>query len=324
MKGKLCDITLFNGNISSSDMGFSGLYIIKSKVFPPEHIEIENGTITYKCIEKYGVYRKDKIFGETYTKIIDCKYDKIIPMPLIEDTNIYYIGIISSGKSKKCDFYINNDILFQGITYNRRTIEIVKSGYFIKLRDAQGLNKIIRNGEVVFSTRYNVVNAYARIDCDANGIEFISDTYLIVVSKNGLCGIYSSKRKLLLPLKYSTIDIDENFYIVLGVKVNFDLFTNDAKKRIMQSMRRGECMQIGEYSEKHDEITRKLATVDGDIVYVIDDERIHYTWNEEFSDFIYEDNEEDDNIPSHWDDYSYEDSLYDALGGQMDAVWNID
>ena len=99
----LCDITPFSGNISFSDMGFGDLYIIRSKVFPPEHIEIENGTITYKCIEKYGVYRIDNVFSETYTKIIDCKYDKIIPMPLIEDANVYYIGIIGSGKNKKCD-----------------------------------------------------------------------------------------------------------------------------------------------------------------------------------------------------------------------------
>lgn len=29
-------------------------------------------------------------------------------------------------------------------------------------------------------------------------------------------------------------------------------------------------------------------------------------------------------LPIDWDDYSLEDSLYDALGGEMDAIWNID
>lgn len=30
------------------------------------------------------------------------------------------------------------------------------------------------------------------------------------------------------------------------------------------------------------------------------------------------------NVPSNWDDYSFEDSMYDALDGEMDAIWNID
>ena len=27
---------------------------------------------------------------------------------------------------------------------------------------------------------------------------------------------------------------------------------------------------------------------------------------------------------NEWEHYSYEDAMYDALGGEMDAIWNID
>ena len=34
--------------------------------------------------------------------------------------------------------------------------------------------------------------------------------------------------------------------------------------------------------------------------------------------------EEEDNDPWSRENYTIEDSLYDALGGEMDAIWNID
>lgn len=37
----------------------------------------------------------------------------------------------------------------------------------------------------------------------------------------------------------------------------------------------------------------------------------------------YEEVEEDDDY-NEWEHYSHKDALYDALGGEMDAVWNID
>ena len=36
---------------------------------------------------------------------------------------------------------------------------------------------------------------------------------------------------------------------------------------------------------------------------------------------IQEEEEDDYNV---WDDYSYEEAMYDALGGEMEAIWNLD
>lgn len=256
------------------------------------------------------------------------KYQNIKTLSLEKDDNEYRVGVYGSGMSKKCDFYINDELIFKEISFrNGNSIKVLKSGYFINLRDTQGNNRIIRYGDVIFKTRYNVVNAHAMIDYDANGIEFISDTYLIVVSRvDGLKGVYSTnKRMLVLPFKYSTIDIDEHFNIILGEKVNIDEYDGDLKDSILKSMRKGEFMQIGNFSRKHNWVSCKGAKVYGDEVDIYDDWRIHYTWNDGFSEFEEEDEDSSGvNVPSDWDDYSHDDSLYDALGGEMDARWNID
>ena len=255
------------------------------------------------------------------------KYNYIKTVSLKEDGNKYRVGVYGSGISKKCDFYINNELKFKEIPFRKgNSIKVLKSGYFINVRESQGYNRIIRDGKVVLTTRYYVVNAYAKKDCDEIGREFIADTYLIVVSRNdGLKGIYSSKRHLVLPIKYSIIDIDYSFNIVIGEKVNIDQYVGELKEEMLKCMRKGVYMQIGEYSEKYETVIRKGARVYDDEVDIYDDWRIHYTWNDGFSD--YEEEDDDDSgviVPSDWDDYSYEDSLYDALGGEMDAQWNID
>ena len=254
------------------------------------------------------------------------KYSYIKTLSLKEDNNEYRVGVYGSNESKKCDFYINGKLKFERIPFRKgNSISVLKNGYFIKLRDSQGNNRVIRNGEVLLKTHYNVVNAYTEIVCDFNGREFIGDTYLIVVSRNGLKGIYSSKRHLVLPIKYSIIDIDEHFNIVLGEEVNLDQYVGELKEEMLKCMRKGKYMQIGEYSEEYETVICKGARVYDDVIDIYDDWRIHYTWNDGFSDY----EEEDDdcgyiNVPSNWDDYSHEDSLYDALGGEMDAKWNID
>ncbi|MBR5657591.1 MAG: hypothetical protein IKW98_13065 [Prevotella sp.] len=274
---------------------------------------------------RYGVCQKG-IFDDNYIKVIDCNYDKIIPMPVKEDNNVYFVGIIGTETIGKCDFYINNELVFQGIPFNKgKAIRVLNSGYFIFLRDLQGRNRIIRDGKIIFSTRYNVANAYVQTDYDVDGNKFIADVYLIVISKNGLYGIYSSKKHLILPIKYSTIDIDEQFNIVLGEKVNLDMYDEELKKGKLKCMRKGEYMQIGNYIEKYDYVECKSAKVYGDEVYIVDTYNEHYYWNDGFSDYEIDDEDTSGvNVPSNWDDYSYEDSLYDALGGEMDAVWNID
>ena len=255
------------------------------------------------------------------------KYNEIKTISLKGDDNEYQIGITGSQQFMECDFYVNDELLFEGIPYNKgKSISVLESGFFIKVRDSQGRNRIIRNGKIVFSTRYPVVNAFAKYEYD--DCEYLvvkEDVYLIVVSKKGLRGIYSSKGYLVLPIEYSTIDIDDAFNIVLGKKEDLDMYVDELKEEMLKSVRKGEYMQIGKYIKKYGYIETKPAIVDGDVVYIVNKWNERYSWNDGFSD--YEFDEDDDlsniNVPN-WDDYSYRDSLYDALGGEMDAAWNID
>ena len=246
-------------------------------------------------------------------------------LSLEEDYNEYEVLVSGSVGNKKCDFYINDELTFQGIPYNN--IKVLDSCYFIKIRDLQGENRIIRNGKIVFSTRYNVVNAYVQRVCDYDGRESLADTYLFVVSRNGLYGICSSKSsrgRLVLPIKYSTIDIDEMFNIVIGEKVDLDMYDDESKEDMLKYMRNGEYMRIGDYIEKYDMVDTKATRVFGDEVEVINDGGIHYIWNDGFGGYEVDDDMYANVPPSNWDNYSIEDSLYDALGGEMDAIWNID
>ena len=134
------------------------------------------------------------------------KYNNKKSLSLHNDDNEYCIGFCGNGDTKRCDFYVNKELMFQGIPFRKgNSVKVLKSGYFINVKDSQGINRVIRDGKVVFSTHRHVVNAYAHLDYDADGIEFISKTYLIIVSRNGLFGICSSKGHLILPIKYSTI-----------------------------------------------------------------------------------------------------------------------
>ena len=251
-------------------------------------------------------------------------------LSLQKDSNDYCISVYSYGDTKKCNFYINDELVFQGIPFRKgNSIKVLKSGYFINVRDSHGTNRVVRDGKVVLSTRYSVANAFVRMDLDDVGSEYIADDeYLIVVTRNGKYGLYSSKRKMLLGLKYSTIDIDESFTIILGEKVDLDLYSDESKEEMLNCMRNGEYMQIGKYSKRYGYIETKGAGVDEENnVYIFEewDEDLiwRYYWNDGFQEEI-ENCNYDINVPSNWDDYSYDDSLYDALDGQMDAIWNID
>ena len=256
------------------------------------------------------------------------KYRYTKSLSLHKDCNDYRIGVYGYGDTTRCDFYINDELMFQGIPFRKgNSIKLLKSGYFINVRDSHGTNRVVRGGEVILSTRYSVANAFARIDIDDIGEEYVADDeYLIVVTRNGKYGLYSSKRKMLLGLEYSTIDIDEAFTIILGEKVDLNLYSDNLKKEMLNCMRKGEYMQIGEYSKRYGYIKKKGARVDEDNnVFIVDKWDVRYYWNDGFSDYeIVEDDCSGVNVPSNWDDYSYEDSLYDALDGHMDAIWNID
>ena len=274
--------------------------------------------------DRYGVYINKKVFGEEYSKFIDCKYDSIDMFSLKEDKNDYIVGVTKTNDGFKSDFYVNDILLYQGIPSKYgNCIRTLKSGYFINVTDSQGKNRIIRKRRVVFSTKYEVANAYVQKDIDADGFDIIGDTCLIVVTKDDLYGIYSSTGKMLLPIEYSTIDIDEYFNVVLGKKdLDIDQYVGELKDVYLKSRRNDEYMQIGKYSKEFDVIDCRVAEVHKTEVQIWED----YYWDDGFVD-LYEEEENEcghNNTPSDWDDYSYEDSLYDALGGEMDAIWNID
>ena len=159
------------------------------------------------------------------------KYSYAKSFSLSKDSNDYRIDVCGNGDTKRCDFFINDELMFQGIPFRKgNSVKVLKSGYFISVRDAHGINRVIRNGEVVLSTRYSVTNAFARIDIDDFGREYVADDeYFIIVKRNGKFGLFSSKRKMLLSPKYFTIDIDKGFNIVLGEKVDLDLYSDELK-----------------------------------------------------------------------------------------------
>jgi len=300
------DITLKEKNVEY-------LYIAKAR-------DMASNVGTVRC----GVYIKKKFFGNEYSNFIECKYDSVEMLPLYEDRNDYIVGVAKTNDSVKCDFYVSDLLLYQGLPFNNgNSIKALKSGSFINVRDTQGVNRIIRNGEIIFSTTYDVANAYVRKEINADGFEIIGDTYLIVVTKDNLYGIYSSTGKNLLPIEYSTIDIDEHFNVILGKKdLDIDKYADELKEAYLKSRRNDEYMQIGKYSKEFDTIDCKIANVYKTEVQILKD----YYWDDRFVDLL-EEEEYDcgyNNAPSDWDDYSYKDSLYDALGGEMEAIWNID
>ena len=314
-------------DITFTYMGFDNLYIGKPRVCPLSVINLENTNENSIRKNKCGIFQRKGIFEYKYTIVVDCKYDNIELMPLKEDDNVYFVGILGNGKNHKFDFYINHEIVFEGVSQNRvKLLRVLDSGYFLEVKGAYGITCLIRNNKVVFTTKFNVVNAYVRYKIDYNDFWVVDeDVYLIVVSRNSLLGLYSSKGKKLLPIEYSTIDIDENFNIVLGKKVNLDSFDDELKKEVLNSMRKGEYMEIGKYSKRFGEIDIKVASVYDNKVYIISTCTEEYYWNDGFHQWEFDDYFlRDDNVPSDWEDYTREDSLYDALGGQMDAIWNID
>ena len=255
------------------------------------------------------------------------KYSYIKTLSLKEDNNEYRVGVYGSNESKKCEFLINDKPLFEGIPYNdEKSISVVDSGFFIKL-SVHGTNFVIRDGKIVFFTNsYDVVNAHAMIDHDADGDEFISDIYLIVVSRDdGLKGVYSTKKwELVLPFKYSTIDINSSFTIILGEKINLDEYDDETKLDMLSTcMRMGEYMQIGDYSKEHDCVSCKRAEVYQGSEVCISSFLSYRYWDDGFK---FGDNIDNSHlyVDSNLEKYTLEDSLYDALGGEMDAIWNID
>lgn len=286
------------------------LYIVRTKMYSPEIIIFgndPNSSIVYKC----GVYIGNGS-RDSYAKIIDCKYDYIKSLPLKKDENVYYLGVVGNTLDNKYDLYINHKIVFQNYPFKRgRTINVVGNGYFIKYIDLDGKVGFIRNGEVVFKPLYQKVEVYVdKTYCeleDNNEIDF-----LYVVSDGERYGICSPSGDLILPLEYSIIDIDNSLTIILGKNIEeLDIEEND------DSIMWGDIlMEVGSFSKETNSIFTEKAKVKNNVVQL--DDRGDYVWD---GDFKYT---KEYYNPWSRENYSHEEAMYDALGGEMEAIWNLD
>ena len=278
------------------DYAHKHLFIVQRRALLSDYISPESNLQTEHYTTKYGIYIKTDYQKETYKKIIDCKYDYIKSL-FINDDNIYYAGFIN--KHTKCyfDLYINHKMILSGISYkNKSKIDVIDNGLFIEYTNNDGNIGIIRNGTIIIKPQYKDVLVCIR--CLENYLSHKTNIleYLFIVSDGKSYGICSPTGKLILPLEYSIIDIDDDLCIVL--KKNESDF-----------------MEIGRYNEKDDLITLTKAKMKDEVVLLDNEE--NYVWDCGFK-FMKEER------PNEWAHYSYKEALYDALGGEMDAIWNLD
>ena len=307
-----------NEDFSIPDMSFidmigyenQRLTIVKTKMYSPNIISIGDDTQN-NVVDKCGVYIRHS--NDTYNKVIDCKYDNIKSIPLKSDHNIYYIGVIGRHYDKKYDLYVNHKLFLSNYPYNREhTIEVSGRGHFIKFSDSDGNIGFIRNGEIVFKSQYEDVKvcvcSYGRYEDDETELE-----YLFIVSNGELYGICSPSGELILPIEYPIVDIDDNLTIVTAKRID-EMEIDENDKSILRNYYH---MVIGSYSKESNSIILENATVKDDEVIISDNG--DYVWDGEFKSKYKE-------MPNEWSPeyYSHEDAMYDALGGEMDAIWNID
>lgn len=266
---------------------------------------------------KSGVFISSRDSKRHKKLVVNCKYDNIKSLPLKEEI-VYYVGVMGENSDNNCDLYVNHKILLQNYPFNRGdAIKVVGNGYFIKYTDLDGKIGFIRNGEVVFKPLYKKAEVYVEETyCELEDIMKIE--FLYVVSDGERYGICSPSGDLILPIEYKIIDVDNRLNIIIGNDAN-ELEVDKNDKSIMS----GNQMMVGHYSKETNSIIKEKAKVKDNAVQ-LDDEG-DYVWDGKFR---YTNYCNEDEFHSPWvdytDKYTVEDSLYDALGGEMDAVWNID
>lgn len=260
--------------------GFDDLYVVKTKVSSSDIINFAEEAGVQYISEKCGVYYKTGWHEEKYIKIIDCKYDYIKSLPLNDDSNIYYAGVTGLDDDNKFDLYINHKIVLQGILFNRgHSVKVIKDGLFIQITNNDGKKGIIRNGNFVIDPLYKEIRTCVRreknYDSETN---ITSETlkYLFAVSDGELFGICSPSGKLILPMKYSQIDIDAEFCIVLVRDLNTEL-DDKCDESVEEMLDYGGIYEIGHYDEEKDVVViEKARFKDGDVL--LDDEG-NYVWD---------------------------------------------
>ena len=263
--------------------GYEDLFIVKTKVSSSDYINFSHGTDAQYIMEKCGVYIKCGYQKEEYEKIVDCKYDYIISLNLNEDSNIYYIGLTGRNDKYKYDLYINHDVFLQNIPYEKGvSIKLVGKKSFIRFANSDGNFGIIRAGEIIIEPLYEEIRTFVmnekKYDIET-GMTSETLKYLFVVSDGELYGICSPTGKLILPMKYSTIDIDDSFCIIL-VR-DFDLeMDNKCDETVEEMLNYGSIYEIGYYDEEKDVIVTEKAKFKEGKVFL--DNEDTYVWDGSF------------------------------------------
>lgn len=225
--------------------------------------------------EKCGVYSCVDSSQGIYEKIIECKYDDIKSFPVEGDQNIYYAGVIAFGDCNKFDLYVNHKIVMQGIPFIRgHSVKLIEDGAFIQITNSDGRKGIIRNGKFILDPIYKEIKPFVQYEMDYDlKTDDMSETlkYLFAVSKDELFGICSPSGKLLLPMKYLKVDMDEKLCIVL-VR---DFDTEDDEGSDEDNC--GRICEIGHYNEEKDIIEIKKARLNNGNILL--DEEGDYVWD---------------------------------------------
>jgi hypothetical protein len=299
-------------DITFRDMvGFDSeqLVIVKTRVPASDYINLSESTKSQLFKEKCGVYYCVDWRKGIYKKKIECKYDYIKSLPIEEDHNIYYAGVFGLGDDNVFDLYVNHKIVLQGIPFNRgNSVNLIEDGTFIQVTNTDGKKGIIRNGKFVLDPIYKKIRTFVQHERDYDPeTNITSETlkYLFAVSNDELYGICSPSGKLILPMNYSTIDMDDELCIVLVRDFNAEC--DDENDETLEDMLDyGGIYEIGFYDEEKNVIVTERARFKDGKVF-LDDEG-DYVWDGGFR-YL----KEDDN--SGWTDQELRDAADMAYEG---------
>ncbi len=235
------------------------LYVVKTRVTSTDTIDLRTDTKKDFLADKCGVYIKSHYGKEEYEKIIDCKYDHIIALQLNNDENVYYAGINGKEKYGVFDLYINHEIYLKELPYikGEASLKIVNNSNFIQFKDKKGNVGVIRDGITLLEPLYKEVTIY--VECNYSFIPNDNEKifkYLFVVSDGNSYGICSPKGKLVLPIEYSLIDVDEELLVVLEHKDS-------------------DTIEVGYYDEESESFKHDEVKMEDGIVHINND----YVWD---------------------------------------------
>lgn len=273
-------------DITFRDMaGFEehNLVVVKTRVASSEYIDLTENTPSQLFREKCGVYSCIDWSKGKYKKIIECKYDYIKSLPIKDDDSVYYAGVVGLGDDNKFDFYINHKLVLQGIPFKRgHSVKLINDGTFIQITNSDGKKGILRNGEFLLEPIYKMIKAFVMHERNYDpktNITSESIKYLFVVSDGKLFGICSPLGKLILPMKYSTIDMDDELCIVLVRDFDKEL-DDENNKEIEEMLDYGGIYETGYYDEEKDVVEIERAVFKEGAV-LLDDEG-NYIWDGQF------------------------------------------